>query len=87
MESRQRLSNNEDCRLQSSLLPHGETGGKEKLTLLEARKGESTMALLPKLSAAAAGGLDSASPPVSTCPMDGRLSLEDGAQRRETMSI
>lgn len=55
MESRQRLSNNEDCRLQSSLLPHGETGGKEKLTLLEARKGESTMALLPKLSAAAAG--------------------------------
>ena len=86
MESRQRLSNNEDCRLQSSLLPHGEMGGKG-LTLLEARKGEGTMALSPKLSAAAAGGLDSASPPVSTCPMDGRLSLEDGAQRRETMSI
>ena len=76
METRQRLSNNEDCHLQSGLLPHRETGGKEKITLLKTRKGKRMIALLPELSAAASGGLDSASPPVSTCPMDGRLSLE-----------
>lgn len=46
METRQRLSNNEDCRLQSSLLFHGEIEEKEKITLLKTRKGKRTIALL-----------------------------------------
>lgn len=45
METCQCLSNSEHCHPQSGLLPHGETGGKEKITL-KTRKGKRTIALL-----------------------------------------
>lgn len=36
------LFNNEACGLQVSLLSHKETGGKEKITLMEDQKGQET---------------------------------------------